>query len=75
MARCDLTDREKQVVGELANGKTNREIAQALGVSVATVKQRITIVMIKWNCNNRTQLAIEAFRRDGGALAPEGQER
>lgn len=75
MARRDLTDREKQVIKELTEGKTNRAIAQTLGVSPATVKQRLTSVMIKWNCDNRTQVAIAAVQQNGGLHAPMQQSR
>lgn len=61
--RRTLTNRECQVAIELSQGKTNREIALALGRSEATVKRHLSTVMIKWDCSNRTQVALEARRR------------
>lgn len=60
MDRLSITAREWAIVVELKQGKTNREIAQALGISVQSVKRYLERIMIKWNCANRTQVAIRA---------------
>ena len=60
MDRLSITARERAILVELGQGKTNREIAQALGISVQSVKRCLERIMIKWNCANRTQVAIMA---------------
>ncbi len=53
------------MVAELvAQGRSNREIAQTLGISSFTVKTHVTNVMMKWNCA-QTEVAVEAVRRLG----------
>lgn len=66
MDRRQLTQREQDVVQLAAKGYTNPEIADGLGVSIATVKRHLANVMIKWNVRNRTNVALEA--RDRGLI-------
>ena len=61
--RRSLTPREQMVAELIAQGRSNPEIAQRLGISLSTAKQNLANVMIKWNCANRTQVAVEAVRR------------
>lgn len=61
-AAAALTDRESDVVRELATGKSNREIAKALQVSEKTVKYHMTQIMQKMNVRNRLEVVIEASR-------------
>ena len=58
--RRQLTTREAAVVERVSQGLSNAEIACGLGVSLATVKRHLNSIMIKWNCNNRTQVAVRA---------------
>ena len=51
------------VVALVAAGLSNTEIATRLGVSMATVKRDMTYIMLKWDCKNRTAVAVEAVRR------------
>ncbi len=53
-----LTKREGEIVVEIANGLTNREIAQKLFISEGTVKNNITSILSKLNLKHRTQIAI-----------------
>ncbi len=53
-----LTPREEQIVGEVVSGKTNNEIAEALGVSVQTVKHHLTSIFDKVGVYNRLELAL-----------------
>ncbi len=69
MNRRRLTAREVAVVGLVAQGHTNGEIAADLGVSLATVKRHMNNIMIKWNCNNRTQVAVQATLRHAETTA------
>ncbi|PZC49453.1 MAG: DNA-binding response regulator, NarL/FixJ family [Chloroflexi bacterium] len=62
-SRRTLTPREQMVAELVAQGRSNPEIAQSLGISLSTAKQNLANVMIKWNCANRTQVAVEAVRR------------
>ena len=54
---CSWTTREQQILQLLVDGLTNREIAEALGVSEKTVKHYMTGLMKKERVKNRTQLA------------------
>ena len=73
MDRRELTQREEDVVQLAAKGQTNPEIADALGVSIATVKRHPANVMIKWNVRNRTNVALEA--RDRGIVPRATEEQ
>ncbi len=59
-----LTTREKDVAKALANGLTNREIANALVITVNTVQTHVSRVLHKTGTRNRTQLAILAMQSD-----------
>lgn len=50
-----LTKREQEVLGELNRGRTNREIAMSLGVSVTTVNKHVQQVLKKLHVRNRGQ--------------------
>jgi len=54
--RVDLSAREKEVAELLVKGKTNKEIAVTLFISVNTVKSHIKSIYKKLNVNNRMQL-------------------
>jgi len=55
-----LTNREHEVLGLLAQGKSNKEIAAALVVSVATVKTHVEHIIQKLGVSDRTQAAVMA---------------
>jgi DNA-binding NarL/FixJ family response regulator len=65
----DLTPREAQVLGRIAAGLSNAEIATALYVSEATVKTHINHIFAKTGLRDRAQLVGYAFRH---GLAPPG---
>ena len=56
----DFTERELDVLRELTTGDTNAEIADRLGISVATVKSHILHMMEKTGFKTRTELVSEA---------------
>ena len=58
-----LTDREKQVLRLVAEGKANKEIAEVLGISVKTAMSHREHVMQKLDLHSRTDLIRFALRR------------
>lgn len=63
-ADIPLTDREIDITRLVGQGKTNKEIAQELYLSVGTVKNHITQILQKLDLRDRTQLAIFAVKND-----------
>ena len=59
----DLTSRELEVLALLVEGKENMEIAQALSISLETVKHHISRILAKLKVPNRTLAAVEAVWR------------
>ena len=59
-AAMQLSAKEVEVVRLLAQGKTNREVGQALMVSLLTVKIYVWRVMQKLGVSDRTQAAVRA---------------
>jgi DNA-binding CsgD family transcriptional regulator len=57
-----LTAREVDVLRLLASGRTNREIAENLSLSPATVGIHVTHILAKTDCTNRTEAAALAHR-------------
>ena len=58
-----LTNREREVLQLLAEGLTNRAIAEKLFVSVETVKSHVHHIMQKMAVNDRTSAAVEATKQ------------
>ena len=58
-----LTDREKQVLKLVAEGRSNKEAAQILGISVKTAMSHREHVMEKLDLHNRTDLIKFALRK------------
>ena len=59
--RFHLTAREHEVVGSLAKGHTNKEIANALGITEQTVKEHIKHIMEKTRSTTRTGILARVF--------------
>jgi DNA-binding NarL/FixJ family response regulator len=57
-----LTDRERQVLALIADGRSNREIARALVLSEKTVKTHVSNILMKLDLADRTQAALWAVR-------------
>lgn len=55
-----LTEREQQIATLVSQGKSNKEIAMALNVSINTIRSHISNILRKLKLSNRTQLAIYA---------------
>jgi DNA-binding NarL/FixJ family response regulator len=58
-----LTQRESQVLARLAEGKTNKQIAQSLHISYETVKEHVQHILQKIGVTDRTQAAVWAVRK------------
>jgi DNA-binding NarL/FixJ family response regulator len=58
-----LTPREQEIIALIAQGASNREIAQVLFIAEKTVKNRITNILSQLNLRDRTQLAIVALQK------------
>ncbi|HET9081963.1 MAG TPA: response regulator transcription factor [Trebonia sp.] len=67
-ALAQLTQRERDVLEEVAAGKSNPEIAAALYLSVATVKTHISRLLEKLDCRDRAQLVVVAY--ETGVVTP-----
>ncbi len=63
MGTEDLTPREFEVLEQIVNGKSNKEIATELDISEATVKTHINSLLGKLGVTDRTQAATAAIRR------------
>jgi DNA-binding NarL/FixJ family response regulator len=69
LAKLDeLSDREREVVTAVAQGKSNADIAGELFLSEATVKTHITRTFAKLDVTNRVQLTIFAY--EAGMVVP-----
>ncbi len=64
-----LTDQERRVLGLVAEGKTNREIGQALGLAEKTIKNYVSTILGKLQLRRRTEAAVYVARQ-GPALDP-----
>ncbi len=58
-----LTDREKEVLQLLAEGKSNKEVAAILDVSVYTIDTHRTHLMQKLNLHNTAEIVLYAVRK------------
>lgn len=63
-----LTPRELEVLQMLAGGLSNAELAQALGVSEATVKTHVTRILSKLSLRDRAQAVVAAY--ESGLITP-----
>lgn len=63
MGRSALSSREQEVLELVADGLTNKEIAQALGISDITARNHVISLLSKLNAKDRTEAATIALRR------------
>jgi len=57
----EITDRQKEVLVGIAQGKDNLDIARSLGISHQTTRHHIMHLFAIFGAQNRTQLALMAF--------------
>jgi len=75
--RETLTARELEVLGQVTTGASNKEIADALGITENTVKKHLQSILDKLHMQNRIQAAVYAVQEgllpeSGGAHHPDG---
>jgi DNA-binding NarL/FixJ family response regulator len=59
----DLTPREVEVLRQVALGRSNKEVADALSISEETVKTHVGKVLAKLQVENRAQAIVQALKR------------
>lgn len=64
---ASLTDRERQILTEIAEGLTNRQIGERMHLTEKTVKNYVSSVLAKLGMQSRTQAALYASRLPGEA--------
>jgi DNA-binding NarL/FixJ family response regulator len=62
VAGVRLSNRELEVLGLLAQGRANHEIAEQLFLSQSTVRNHISSILLKLQVENRVQAAVRAVR-------------
>jgi len=58
----ELTEREQEVLKYIAQGKANKDIAEAMGLSIHTVKTYVRSLIQKLAVDDRTQVALKALK-------------
>lgn len=58
-----LSARDLEIVELICQGKSNDEIAKTLGLAVSTIKNKVSLILEKTGCGNRTALAAEMERQ------------
>jgi DNA-binding NarL/FixJ family response regulator len=69
-AADSLTVRERDVLGQIASGATNRQIAHRLGVSERTARTHVSSILAKLGLTSRTQAALWAVQHGLRAAPP-----
>jgi DNA-binding NarL/FixJ family response regulator len=59
----ELTDREQDVLAQIVEGRSNREIGDTLGITESTVKAHMNRILAKLGVKQRTEAAAVAIRR------------
>jgi DNA-binding NarL/FixJ family response regulator len=64
----NLSHREFQVAEYVSKGYSNRTISEVSGLQEQSVKNLVSVVMRKLNCENRTQVALRLLANDVGPI-------
>lgn len=56
--KYDITDRELEIIQLIWTGKTNKEIADSLFISLSTIKYHINSIFVKLNIRSRSQIFV-----------------
>jgi two-component system, NarL family, response regulator len=59
----DLSPREREVLSLMVQGNANKEIASALGITEATVKCHVSVILLRLGVSDRTQAVVAALHR------------
>ncbi len=60
--KFDLSEKEVEIITQVANGLSNREISETLFLSEGTVRNYISVILEKLKLRDRTQLAIFYYK-------------
>lgn len=63
LPNSELSGREREVLALLAHGKSNRQIAGELGITEATVKCHVSVILSRLGAEDRTQAVVTALQR------------
>lgn len=66
-----LTDRERTILGHIAEGMTNRQIAEEMFLAEKTVKNYVSNLLAKMGMNRRTEAATYLARQEPDTTDPE----
>jgi DNA-binding NarL/FixJ family response regulator len=67
---CELSARELQVLELIVEGHSNKEIGDTLGISEATVKWHVNMILSRLDVSDRTQATVAALQRGIVHLSP-----
>jgi DNA-binding NarL/FixJ family response regulator len=62
ISKFNITEKEMEIIVQVANGLSNKEIAKALFLSEGTVRNYISVILEKLNLRDRTQLAVYYYK-------------
>lgn len=68
-----LSDRERSVLALVGEGLSNTEVGERLFLSVGTVKDHVSALLVKLGANNRVQAAVMAYQ--AGLVNPDAGDR
>jgi DNA-binding NarL/FixJ family response regulator len=63
LAEFGISDREQKIIELVAEGLSNREIAEALYLGEGTVRNYLSVILEKLDLRDRTQLAVFYLKR------------